>query len=313
MKTPVTVITGFLGSGKTTLISNLVDELQTKNVQVVYIKNEIGSENIDAQLMQGKHIQTKELLNGCICCTLVGPFMAAIDEIIDTYKPHRIVIEASGAADPSAIALMISSHPRLTRDGVITLIDVVNFDGYQDLSQTARNQATFTDLIVFNKVELVDLDRKRAVVGYVRELNPTAPILEAPKGRLDPSVVFGVSTAELENQLHLLHPDEHHHHLEEDQLTTMTLKIPLSVTIEKIKSLLDQLPHGVFRVKGVLKDQTNAYWLINTVGHRTDITELPAEVTPPATNALVFIGFAVADWQTQVQELFTFGDESQTQ
>jgi G3E family GTPase len=306
MKTPVTLITGFLGSGKTTIISHLIDELQAQKKQVIYIKNEIGSENIDAQLMQGKHIQTKELLNGCICCTLVGPFMAAVDEIITQFHPDRIVIEASGAADPSAIALMISSHPSLTRDGVITIIDVVNFEGYQDLSQTARNQATFTDLIVFNKVELAELDRKQAVVGYVRELNPFAPILEAPQGRISPEVVFGISSAELTSLLqHFDQNHEHHHHLETDQLSSMTLEIPPTLTTPQLQALLEQLPVGVFRVKGVMKDPQGNLTLINKVGHRTEVTTLAENVTPEVVNKLVLIGFAANEWQDQVTQTFT--------
>ena len=161
---PTTIFTGYLGSGKTTIILNLVETLQKQNIQVLYIKNEIGSENIDGQLAKQQNIETKELLNGCICCTLVGPFIHSIDELLIKHRPDRIIIEASGAADPAALALMVSSHPKLARDGVLTIIDVIHFDGYSDLSTTARNQTKFTDLLVFNKVEEVDIGRKQAVV-----------------------------------------------------------------------------------------------------------------------------------------------------
>jgi G3E family GTPase len=308
MKTPVTIVTGFLGSGKTTVISHLIDDLQTQNIQVVYIKNEIGSEDIDTQLMQGKHIQTKELLNGCICCTLVGPFMASINEVITELKPDRIIIEASGAADPSAIAMMVSSHPDLSRDGVITIVDVVNFEGYQDLSQTARNQATFTDLIIFNKVEMTSLERKRAVVGYVRELNSYAPILEAPQGKCAPAVVFGVSTSELKQQLDHLTLESHHHHLDEDNLKTLTLSLPPSMTVAQLQSQLEKIPPTVFRVKGVFKDLSEKIWLINTVGRRTEITPLSEDLNTDALNKLVFIGFAASDWQTSIQQTFNFSE-----
>jgi len=160
-KIPTTVFSGFLGSGKTTIISNLIDELQANNQQVIYIKNEIGDTDIDGKVLEGKGIKTKELLNGCICCTLVGPFISSINEIVETFSPDKIIIEASGAADPSALALMISLHPNLARDGVIGIIDVVNFEGYKDLSVTAQNQTKFTDLIIFNKIELVDIAKKK--------------------------------------------------------------------------------------------------------------------------------------------------------
>jgi G3E family GTPase len=200
-KIPTTVFTGFLGSGKTTIIKNLVDHLIKKGQKVAYIKNEIGAEDFDTQLMQGENIQTKELLNGCICCTLVGPFMAAIDELAMVKAFDRIIIETAGSADPASMALSVSNHPKLVRDGVITVVDVVNFDGYEDLSYVAKRQAEFTDLIVFNKVELVDSKRKEAVVGYVREFNEHAPIVEAVGGVLNPDLAFGMASVEVQEMI----------------------------------------------------------------------------------------------------------------
>ncbi len=304
MKTSVTIFTGFLGSGKTTLISHLIDELQAQGRQVVYIKNELGSENIDAQLLKGKHITTRELLNGCICCTLVGPFIAAINEVIDQLHPDRIVIEASGAADPSAIALMVSSHPRLFRDGVVSIIDVVNFDGYEDLSQTARNQATFTDLIIFNKVELVDLQRKQAVVGYVRELNDTAPILEAPNGQVAAEVLLGVSTPELDELLSQTDVHAHEHHLETDNLSSFSLRFDQPFNRETLESQLDQLAKQVFRVKGIVYDQDHQPWVVNRVGKRTEITLLETSSTS-STSTLVFIGFGLEEIKPEVKAIFS--------
>src|SRR5574340_861654 len=151
MKTPVTIFVGFLGSGKTTIISHLIDYLQSHGQQTVFIKNEVGNADLDGQLMKGKQIQTRELLNGCICCTFVGPLNNTIDELINQYHPDRIIIESAGTADPSSLAITIAHHPNLVRDGLITIIDVVNFEGYEKLDLIAQKQAEFTDLIVFNK------------------------------------------------------------------------------------------------------------------------------------------------------------------
>lgn len=295
---PVIVFTGFLGSGKTTIISHLIDELQSKNQQVIYIKNEIGNENIDSALMEGKHIQTKELLNGCICCTLVGPFISAIDEIIENFKPTRIIIEASGAADPAALALMIDSHPKLYRDGVITIIDVANFKGYIDLSITAQNQTKFTDLVVFNKVELVDLQRKKAVVGYIRELNNHSPIVEATNGMLPASVAVGLSTDELaellkETGFSDAHHHPHEHHLEQDGIESFTLLLPPKVNKKNLEHFLEELPTAVYRVKGIVRLDSGESMLINKVGLRYQEKILDTSFTPPKKNLLVIIGFSV--------------------
>jgi len=306
---PTTVFSGFLGSGKTTIIGHLIDQIQDADSQVVYIKNEIGDENVDGQILEGKHIRTRQLLNGCICCTLVGPFISAASEIVERLNPKRIIIEASGAADPAAIALMIDTHPLLERDGVIAIIDVVNFEGYADLSETARNQTKFTDLLVFNKVEQVDIERKRAVVDMVRELNRHAPIVEAPGAILDKRVIFGASSIQLDELLseagftqsagehEQAHSDHsslpHHDHLSSDGLESFSHTPSQPVLKETLANWLQTLPNNVYRVKGFV--ETESGWLlINKVGVRVQLT--PAE--QPAGERLehgtiVCIGFRI--------------------
>ncbi len=306
LQIPVTVFSGFLGSGKTTIILNLIDELQARGQQVVYIKNEIGSENIDSALMQGKHIQTKELLNGCICCTLVGPFIQAIDEIATTYTPDRLIIEASGAADPAAIALMIDSHPRLSRDGVLCIIDVTNFEGYSDLSQTAKNQTKFTDLLVFNKVEQVPLERARAVVGYVRELNDHSPIVEAPQGVLSASVACGATTKELSqlisnmSETEATHDSEHHHdHLAVDHIESFHIPLQRAVDLTKLQHFLNTAPGSIYRMKGIVHAENGTQYLLNKVGPRATLVPAPFGFHV-AAESIVCIGFAIAALQEAV-------------
>jgi G3E family GTPase len=313
-----TIFSGFLGSGKTTIIGHLLDHLQKNGKQSVYIKNEIGSENIDNQLLAGKGIVSKELLNGCICCTLVGPFSSAIDEVIASFQPDHILIEASGAADPSAIALMISNHPKLYRDGVISIIDVLNFKGYSDLSATARRQAQFTDLIIFNKTELVSTEDKKAVVGYVREFNEFAPIIEAPLGRVDPAVIFGVSTQELAQLLEEKPVHEHSQHLKTDGIETFHLSHSGTTSSEKVAQFLQLLPNNYFRVKALFVTEDAQTFVAHKVGLRVDITPFPkhndsADNKDPL-GTFVFIGFSITQTQEKVSQefatLFTPSDNS---
>lgn len=281
--TPTTIIAGFLGSGKTTIIGHLIDELQAQGQQVAYIKNEVGETDLDAQLLKDKNIQTKELLNGCICCTIIGPFHAAIDELIEKYHPDRIIIEASGTADSAALALTVSTHRGLKRDGVIGVIDVVNFEGYKDLSVTAQNQTKFTDVLVFNKIELVDLARKRAVVGYVRELNNHSPIVEAPNGIVPASVVFGLDERELNallahspsGELH----EQLHDHTTTDDITGCTVPIPKAVREGIFTTWLQSLPKNIIRAKGVVRiastENESVPRMFNLVGNRIDYQAAP--------------------------------------
>lgn len=304
-KIPTTIFSGFLGSGKTTVISHLVDMLQNRGEQVIYIKNEIGDTDIDTKVLQGQGIKTKELLNGCICCTLVGPFISSINEVVDTFNPDRILIEASGAADPSALALMVSSHPLLDRDGVIAIVDVVNFTGYSDLSTTTQNQTKFTDLIIFNKVELVDLKQKQAVVGYVRELNTHSPIVEAPEGKINPEIIFGINHTELDTLLNKSKKHTHSDHITTDKIESFSITTRKKIHKDDLKSFLKSLPKNIFRAKGLVTFDSNQRCIFNTVGDRT--TFLETKNAQP-DNVFVFIGYQANRYEeqatTQLNSLF---------
>lgn len=310
---PTTVVTGFLGAGKTTIILHLVEHLQTKGQptakagspvgrKVIYIKNEIGDEDLDTKLVRGQNIVSRELLNGCICCTLVGPFISAINEVIESYQPERIIIESAGTADPAALALTVANHPRLLRDGVIAIIDVVNFDGYKDISEVARRQAKLTDLIVFNKVELVDDDRKRAVVGYVRELNEYSPIVEAPEGKLDPRVAFGIdsqwSIAELTDEAR-----HEHEHETNDDIQAVTISLDQPIAKNRLDEILGSLPKNIFRIKGFVNLEGIGWRVLNGVFKRFEYFEFdkPESVTE---SKLICIGYQVSDQADQLSKMW---------
>lgn len=284
---PTTIVNGFLGSGKTTIISHLIDQLIAKGENVVYVKNEIGETDLDAQLMRGKNIVAKELLNGCICCTLVGPFLASINELISTYHPDRIIIESAGSADPASLALMVDNHPNLKRDGVISIIDVVNFNGYEKINQVTKRQTEFTDLIIFNKVELTDEDRKKQVVGYVREINEKSPIVEAKNGIVNSDLIFGITSDLIPH----LEDDHHHAHTQEDEISAFTYTKNKSLSKDNLKNFLQNLPKNIFRVKGFFESESRT-WIVNHVFNRTDFEEvLPERKNNLSGTMLIFIGY----------------------
>lgn len=304
-KIPVTIVSGFLGSGKTTIINHLIEELLTNNIVPVIIKNEIGDVDIDTTLFKGQNIQVAELLGGCICCTLVGPFMHAINELIEKFTFHRIIIESSGAADPSSIALSVSAHPKLVRDGVIEIVDVVNFKGYEDLSETLKAQTQFTDLIIFNKVELVDIDTKRAVVGYVRELNSKAPIIEAPHGIVPMDLVFGVTTDELNNELLKIKDVEleynHEDHIEHDEFSAFHIEYEGRISRSGFEEFINKLPSAIFRCKGYITFITGETYLFNVIGKRLTLDKAKEDFNK---NILVFIGYRAKELKEQVSVFF---------
>jgi len=253
-------------------------------------------------MIQRKLVKTKELLNGCICCTLTGPFLGAIDEILDMYHPDRILIEASGTADTAALALMLNTNKNVFRDGVVSIIDLLNFDGFLDLSQTARTQTQFTDVLVFNKRELVDETRKRAVLGYVRELNTHSPIVEAINGKISKELIFGLNTKLLESSLNNT-LEYSHRHLHEDHIQAINVEMPDTIEIEALKKTLETLPKNVFRVKGLVRDQKKALIVVQKVGSRLTFEKIEDRLTTKPF--LIVIGFEVEKNKLEILNAIT--------
>ncbi|KAI0315186.1 CobW/HypB/UreG, nucleotide-binding domain-containing protein [Amylostereum chailletii] len=171
---PITVFTGFLGAGKTSIILSLLPQLP-KDYRVVLLKNEFGDVEVDSQLAkQSSLTAVSEILNGCMCCVLVGQMKTALLEILENYHPDRIIIECSyvrafppqlaaqpqiripsksGSAFPATLAFQIrelerETHRALALDAIVTVIDAENFRGYEDTSVTAKMQAQYTDVLL---------------------------------------------------------------------------------------------------------------------------------------------------------------------
>ncbi|MEL7156360.1 MAG: GTP-binding protein, partial [Actinomycetota bacterium] len=152
---PVTVIGGYLGSGKTTLVNHL---LRGADERIAVLVNDFGSVNIDADLIESQDGETLRLANGCICCSLAEGFAAALDTVLELDpRPDRLVLEASGVADPAAVAAY-GHGPGLLLDAVVVVVDGETVraqaaDGY--LAQTIDGQLRAADVLVANKLDLV--------------------------------------------------------------------------------------------------------------------------------------------------------------
>ncbi|KZM23046.1 uncharacterized protein EKO05_0008378 [Ascochyta rabiei] len=275
---PITIVTGFLGSGKTTLILNLIQQLP-KDYKLALLKNEYGDVAVDSQLASSQAISgVQELLNGCICCNLVGQLSDALEQLSNDVQPDRIVIETSGSAFPATLAMEVNRLSRDTGkyvlDGVMSVIDVENWKGYEDTSYTAKIQARYTDLIVLNKWELVDERRLEDVEDRILDLDvdPPIPRQKSSKGWVDKNIVFGLDAklaksveqpSENGNGHGHGHGHEHNHdHSSEVEVLSITLSSKNSsdaanVDTEKLAKLLqDPTKDEVYRIKGVLYAST---------------------------------------------------------
>jgi len=247
------------------LILNLIPQLP-KTYKLALLKNEYGDVAVDSQLASSQAISgVQELLNGCICCNLVGQLSDALEALANDITPDRIVIETSGSAFPATLAMEVNRLSRETGryvlDGVMSVIDVENWKGYEDTSYTAKMQAQYTDLIVLNKWELVSERRLEDVEDAILalEVEPQIPRTKSSKGWVDKDIIFGLDArlAGMVEEQKEEHEHKHDHdHSSEIEVLTVTLQSrdgTGSVDIEKLAKLLeDPTKDEVYRIKGVL-------------------------------------------------------------
>ncbi|KAK0651838.1 CobW/HypB/UreG [Cercophora newfieldiana] len=258
--TPITIITGFLGSGKTTLILNLLPQLRalSPSYRLALLKNEFGNLAIDSQLATSTAISgVQELLNGCICCNLVGQLSPALAELRSTVAPDRIIIETSGSAFPATLAM------EYVLDGVVSVVDCENWRGYEDTSYTARLQAKYTDLVVLSKWEAAGERRVDEVLDRLGDLEVDTPVVRSDKGWVGVDVVFGVDgglargLTEGEGKGECEGGCEGHDHGKDHQSEVEVLSVELkgegAVDVGKLETLLKSAPREeVYRIKAVL-------------------------------------------------------------
>jgi G3E family GTPase len=252
---------------QTALILNLIPQLP-KSYKLALLKNEFGDVAVDSQLASATAISgVQELLNGCICCNLVGQLSDALETLANDVSPDRIVIETSGSAFPATLAMEINrlaaSTGRYVLDGVMSVVDVENWKGYDDTSYTAKMQARYTDLIVLNKWELVTERRledcEDAILAL--EIDPPTPRTKSDKGWVDKDIIFGLD-AVLSRSLNVQSQGHHdHNHQNEVEVLSVTLSSPsfsAAVDLDRLYQLLrEPTKDSVYRIKGLLYCSTS--------------------------------------------------------
>lgn len=293
---------------RSALILNLIPQLP-KTYKLALLKNEFGDVAVDSQLASSNAISgVQELLNGCICCNLVGQLSDALETLAADIEPDRIVIETSGSAFPATLAMEVNrlsqSTGKYVLDGVMSVIDVENWKGYEDISYTAKMQAKYTDLVVLNKWELVSERRLEDVEDAVLalEVDPPTPRTKSDKGWVSKDIIFGLD-AKLAKTIGT--KSEHHHdheHSSEVEVLSVTLTSNgnnASVNIGKLEKLLEEpTKDAIYRIKGVLYSTTTpkssdrgststlevaggrARYILNWAFGRWTFTQVP----PPSTN-----------------------------
>ncbi len=328
--TPVTIISGFLGAGKTTLLNRILNG--EHGLRVAVLVNDFGSINIDADLVVGVEDDVVSLANGCVCCSIRDDLIETIEMVLTRpERPEYILLEASGIADPSSIAMTFTDpkfRDRIRLDSIMCLVDAEQVFAAAEHMELKLRQMAFADMIVLNKVDLVERDQVRKVndwlgsrfVRYrlVEAVNADVPLeILLSVGRYDaaglqPKPCGHETECDCTQQAHdSTHIHEHTHNHSAAAFSTTSFETDEPVSVEALKRAVKKMPGSIYRMKGVVlsTEAPERRVILQVVGKRADIAiDEPWGDRPPRTR-VVAIGAAGAVDAGTLARVFNDSDD----
>ena len=287
MKTPMILIAGPLGSGKTTLLRRLIDSTDLKTAVLM---NEFGEIAVDSRVIKGKHIEVVELLGGCVCCSLIGAFEAAVEEIMSTHNPDLLIAETSGVAEPDSVVFGVEEGlPDVRLDSVVAVADVDGMVRFPDLGFATRLQFETADLILINKIDLATDADTTQVESRLDEINSIAQKFRTVRCKIDPVLLLGTDRHRSRTTKKV------NAHDQISEVESFSYTSTDRVDLEKFEAVVSTLLPDIYRAKGFLRCQ-NRGLLFNFVAGRWEFEPYPAERTE-----LVFIGRNADQVQASIQ------------
>lgn len=299
----VNLLFGFLGSGKTTLARRLLDE-RGRDMRTAVIVNEFGDVGIDGEILRGANIDMIELNSGCMCCTLKGSLMLAIEELYRKAGVERVIVEATGVAQPGELLEMLADSTldaRIEIGPLVTVVDAARFHRLDaGLGEFYEAQIANADIVVLNKVDLADAKTLEDVRATVAQINPRGMILFAERAEVDSRLVLdgdlsaligeaamrrGGAVADSRHHAHPGHDHDHDHHAGEPHAESFVLDAGGNPPRRRLEAFFAALPEDVWRVKGFMRIDGQPVLVQYSTG-QLEIT--PAEAR--TGEILVFIG-----------------------
>lgn len=286
---PLTVIAGYLGAGKTTLINGILTAPQGRRLLIMV--NDFGAINVDASLLKSRDEDTIALSNGCVCCTMGADLFLAIGDVLDrTPRPDHLIIEASGVSDPARIANVALAEPDLGYAGIVTVVDGSTFGTLTTdplVGPQVRQQITSADLVWVSK------EPDEHTVAAVKQ-QVSVPVLTQE----DPGLILSL-LADVPKPSKVAPKTDH------VQFVSWHADGVTAVNGATLRDAFAARPPGLFRVKGNVRDKEGKVWLVQAVGRQITI----APVADDLESALVGIGpesvcdlAAVETWWAALQD-----------
>jgi G3E family GTPase len=250
------VLTGFLGSGKTTFLEHFIAYQIQRDRFVAVIQNEIGATGLDAKLLGSTNIKVTEIDEGCICCTLTGQLKPALQQICTDFQPDFIVVETTGLANPMNFMDELVALTDMVRiDSVTTVVDGPLCRSSRDFSRVVEPQIQSADILLLNKVDKMSEQAIADTQAYLRRINTHAPIIPCIRGDINPGLLYSLDPREAQPPLR---PESHsktnHHHCHlQDRIQSHKLVFNKALNRQKfMKTIETARPRELFRIKGIV-------------------------------------------------------------
>ncbi len=216
-KVPVTVLTGYLGAGKTSLLNTILTQTHGKKIAVIV--NEFGEISIDHDLIISSDEEIFQMSNGCVCCNVRGDLIRVLNGLLRREGAFdAILIEATGLADPAPVAQTFFTDPEIAEkaqlDAVITMVDAKHIEQQLKASPEVERQISFADVVVLNKIDLLKEGERRSMRQLLRSLNPMSHLIDAVRGEVDLKKIMNVGAFDLERvaeRMPQAHAEVHKH------------------------------------------------------------------------------------------------------
>ncbi len=277
-KVPALVVSGFLGSGKTSLVRHLLEEAQRNHIRVAVVSNELGKLGIDRALLGAGGEAFVELEGGCVCCELSDDLVETLQMLWQKVRPDRVVVETSGVALPFDTQLNFWRDPVSEWIGEDTAIVVVNAEQLcegRDLEGTFQDQVTSADLLILNKLDLVPKERHEEIKQRLRELEPEAPIVGSERGRVDVDLLFPPAADSAPDRSGTPPATRPHQH---EAFEAVEHRVAAGMTTAALEEWLQQ--PDLLRAKGFVETNEGVR-LVQVVGRRIELSP-PDETPDPA-------------------------------
>lgn len=290
---PVTILCGFLGSGKTTFLNHMISK--DSNTRYAIIENEFGEQGIDNELIIRPDETIVELNDGCLCCTLNDNLYDLLNELHSRRDQFdEILIEATGVADPSGLAEPFIAHPIVKKHfplkAIICLVDAEQIEDHIETTEEAMNQVAFSDIILINKMDLISESYLDSLKDVLKEINPLANIYSGNKDdfpqleytrvndTLDDLLNKAKEKFQTEEKLNfpVQKPHHHHHHHHTKEVNSETFIFDRPFDLQKLNLQLNIFltfqSRGLYRLKGLIWiENEEEQYVLQSVGKRYDL------------------------------------------